>query len=137
VHDQVVRDARRRRRGVEVKHTGDGVMARFDDPVAALACAQEIQEQLAVRNTDAKDPVRVRVGIAFGPVVEERDDLFGTTVVEAVRIMDQADAGQILVSSSVRESVETESFRFGPERAVELKGFPEPIDVHELLWRDS
>lgn len=133
-HDDIVREARTKNRGAEVKHTGDGIMARFDDPAAALTCAKHIQEVLAIRNRDAEDPVHVRIGIAFGEVVEEREDLFGTTVVLAVRIMDQARAGQVLVSESVQERVTSALFDFGPARSVELKGFPEPVAVHELLW---
>ncbi len=136
LHDEIVRDARRKRHGAQVKHTGDGIMARFDDRVAALACAKDIQERLAIRNRDAEDPLHVRIGIAYGEVVEEREDLFGTTVVAAVRIMDQAGTGQILVSEAAREGVDAALFDFGPERQVELKGFPEPIAVRELIWRD-
>jgi class 3 adenylate cyclase len=110
-------------------------MVRFDEPAEALACAISIQDRLADRNESVSDdPLHVRVGIAYGDVVEEHDGLFGMTVVLAVRIMDQADAGQILVSGSVCASVE-DHYRFGPETPVELKGFPEPVAVFELLTR--
>jgi class 3 adenylate cyclase len=129
LHDRIVRDARRKHRGAQVKHTGDGTMARFDDANAAVACALDIQEQLAVRNRDASDPLRVRVGVAYGEVVEEREDL-------AVRIMDRAAADQILVSESVRENIDAERFQFGAASDVELKGFPEPVAVYEPLRRE-
>lgn len=133
-HDAIVRDARRRYRGKEVKHTGDGIMIRFDESAAAVGCATAIQERVADRNESlSDDPIHVRVGVVFGEVVEERDGLFGTTVALAVRIMDQADAGQVLVSESVCVGLGSE-FAFGPARNLVLKGFPERVAVHELHW---
>jgi class 3 adenylate cyclase len=133
-HDAIVRQERARHHGVEVKHTGDGLMLRFEDAWAAAACATAIQARLAGRNhTTPDDPLHVRIGIAFGEVVDERDDLFGTTVVLAVRITDQADAGRVFVSESVREMA-GDAFAFDALRSLELKGFPEPVGVYELLW---
>lgn len=135
IHDDIVRRARTEARGTEVKHTGDGIMCRFDSTSAAIRCAVSIQERLAERNRETSaDPIHVRIGIAFGDVVEERDDtLFGTTVVLAVRIMDHAEADQILVSGSVRES-EEDVLDFSSVRTVKLKGFPDPVSVYELRW---
>jgi class 3 adenylate cyclase/alpha-beta hydrolase superfamily lysophospholipase len=132
-HDDIVRAASRRFRGQEVKHTGDGIMVRFDEPGEAVACAASIQERLADRNESVSDdPLHVRVGIAHGDVVEEHDGLFGMTVVLAVRVMDQAEAGQILVSESVCASVENR-YNFSPATPMELKGFPDQVPVFELL----
>ncbi len=131
-HDEIVREARRRHQGTEVQHTGDGIMVRFDDVSAAVACAARIQERLVDRNESVSDdPLNVRVGVAFGDVIEEHDGLFGTTVVLAVRIMDKARSGQILVSESVCASLGGR-YDFGPAVATELKGFPDPVNVHEL-----
>lgn len=136
IHDEIVRESRRKTHGAEVKHTGDGIMCRFEDPSAAVACAADIQVALADHNRKVpEDPIEVRIGIAYGDVVDERNDqLFGTTVVLAVRIMDIAQPGQILVSGSVPESV-GDAFEFEPIGDVALKGFPEPVPVHTLVWR--
>lgn len=134
-HDVIVRQARRKHRGNEVKHTGDGIMVSFEGPGPAVACARTIQELLADYNDSiSDDPLHVRVGIAFGDVVEEHEGLFGMTVVEAVRIMDQAEGGQILVSESVHGGLQAAGFEFGPSRTVQLKGFPEPVNVLEFIW---
>lgn len=133
-HDAIVREARKRHGGREVKHTGDGIMVRFDDPADAVSCSVAIQELFLDRNESlSDDQLHVRVGVVFGDVLEERDGIFGTTVALAVRVMDQADAGEVLVSESVRKVLESEH-RFGPQRVLELKGFPQPVAVYELLW---
>src|SRR5829696_139287 len=43
-HDAIVHRALKDRRGREVKHTGDGIMASFDDANAAVQCARAIQQ---------------------------------------------------------------------------------------------
>src|SRR4030095_6362338 len=47
VHDTIVRDALSALGGREVKHTGDGIMASFVSPAAAVRCAMQIQRELA------------------------------------------------------------------------------------------
>jgi class 3 adenylate cyclase len=137
VHDDVVKDALAAHRGTAVKHTGDGVMASFESEIDAVACAVAIQEALSRRvdaNTD--DALEVRIGIAVGDVVVERGDLFGTTVVLAVRLNQRAKPGQILTSDAIRATA-VDLFEFGPARSLALKGFPERVRVHELRLAPS
>lgn len=137
VHDGLVNEALAAHRGIQVKRTGDGIMASFAEVDDAIACAIEIQETLAARHDQGTDDaLHVRIGIASGDVVEESDDLFGTTVVLAVRINDRAVAGQILVSDPVRENAE-KTFEFASSRTLGLKGFPERVRVHEVKWTDQ
>ena len=89
-------------RGREVKHTGDGIMASFDDVARALACAIAIQDGFDERNASTEGPaLRVRIGMAAGEPVDRGNDLFGSTVTLASRICDAADGGQVLVSDVV------------------------------------
>lgn len=53
-HDLIIRRALVTARGREVKHTGDGIMASFDDVSHALECAVAIQDGFDAR-TDAGD----------------------------------------------------------------------------------
>lgn len=136
VHDGLVNEALAAHSGRQVKRTGDGIMASFAEVDDAIACAIEIQETLAARHDQGTDDaLHVRIGIASGDVVEESDDLFGTTVVLAVRINDRAEAGQILVSDDVREAASDRSV-IGRSRSLALKGFPERVRVHEVKWTD-
>ncbi len=67
--------------GREVKHTGDGIMASFDDVARALACAAAIQDGFDKRNASSEGPeLLVRIGMAAGEPVDRGDDLFGSTV---------------------------------------------------------
>jgi class 3 adenylate cyclase len=133
-HDLIVRRALVASHGREVKHTGDGFMASFDDAGRALTCAIAIQDGFGERNGKAEGrPLRVRIGLAAGEPVDRGDDLFGATVNLASRICAAADAGQILVSEEVQALGLKAGYRFGDVGSRPLKGFAEPTPLYELL----
>lgn len=134
-HDQIVRDALKRNGGTEVKHTGDGLMAAFLSVTGAIQSAVEIQRQLAEAK-DAAD-LRVRIGIAAGEPVTERDDLFGAAVQLAARLSSRAEGGAILVSSAVRDLAVGKGFAFRKRGRLRLKGFEEPQQAYEVVWEES
>ena len=133
-HDLIIRRALVATRGREVKHTGDGIMASFDDVPSALDCSLAIQDAFARRTKETKEAtLRVRIGIAAGEPVDHNDDLFGSTVTLASRICAAAAAGQILTSDVVCELGRTNGFSFDPGHEWILKGFASPTRVFELL----
>lgn len=84
-------------RAAVVKRLGDGVMARFDDPIDAVAGGLRI----AARALPAPGAPRVRVGVHCGPAVELQGDFFGATVNLAARVASLANAGEVLVTAPV------------------------------------
>lgn len=133
-HDAVVRRALSDKNGREVKHTGDGIMASFDDAIAAAACAREIQQGFRAFNAASNEKLRVRIGIDVGEPVADSNDLFGTTVQMAARLCQAAEPEAILVSAAVQNLVR-DNFQASelPPRA--LKGFAEPVAIYLLEWR--
>jgi class 3 adenylate cyclase len=133
-HDSIVRAALARTGGREVKHLGDGIMAAFADPSAALEGARHIQRSLAAFNAGSNDPVHVRIGLHAGEPVAEGADLFGTAVQMAARLCDAAEAGAILASRELcdRASVAGEAISLG---SIPLKGFAEPVPVYSVGWQ--
>src|SRR5207247_7970697 len=82
--------------------------------------------------------LELRVGISSGEASHEDGDWFGTPVVEAARLESAARAGQILVSEVVRSIVGTRGgATFRPAGKRDLKGFPRPVPVIEVIWRDE
>ncbi len=132
-HDLIIRRSLVAWRGREVKHTGDGIMASFEDVANALECSLAIQDGFEARMSDgATRELRVRIGIAAGEPVDHNDDLFGSTVNLASRICDASDPGHILTSDLVHEMGTERGFSFGQGHDVELKGFG-PVRVFELV----
>jgi class 3 adenylate cyclase len=133
-HDLIIRRALVATRGREVKHTGDGIMASFDDVSKALECSLAIQAGFGQRRSQATEAdLRVRIGIAAGEPVDHNDDLFGATVTRASRICAAAEADHILTSDVVRELGGTKGFIFDAGHDQILKGFASPSRLFELL----
>jgi class 3 adenylate cyclase len=126
-HDLIVRRSLVAHHGREVKHTGDGIMASFDEVPGALGCALEIRE--------AESRARIRVGMAAGEPVDHNNDLFGPTVNLASRICNAAQAGEVLVSDVVGELGDSSGFSFAGPNELNLRGFAKPVPVFRLVER--
>jgi class 3 adenylate cyclase len=113
-------------------------MLAFPSARSAIVCSIEIMRALEVHGRSRpKDALRVRIGMHTGEAIEEDGDMVGKPVVLAARIANQANGGEILVSSLVREIVESRGdLAFGPAREVVLKGLVGEYLLHPLLWTD-
>jgi adenylate cyclase len=86
-----------------IKTTGDGFLAEFSSPIAALRCAIAIQDTLS----NDPDPLRMRIGLNLGDViVEDSGDVFGEGVNVAARLESLCDPGGILISGKIHSEVE-------------------------------
>lgn len=138
VHDTIVRDALSALGGREVKHTGDGIMASFVSPAAAVRCAMQIQRELAKHaETNPERSLKVRVGAAAGEPVEQHNDLFGCTVQLAARLCAHAQPEQILVSNAIAELCLGKGLLFEDVGEVSLKGFGSPVRAHAAAWKQA
>jgi adenylate cyclase len=121
--------------GRQVKSTGDGVLAEFDSALKATQCGIEIQRQLHERNSrTGSTPIRVRIGIHLGDVVERGSDIFGDAVNIASRIEPLAAPGGVCVSASVRDQVRnkiSDTLELLPRAA--LKGIDSPVEVYRIV----
>src|SRR5262245_66629484 len=71
-----------------IKTTGDGALAEFASPSAAVRCAVEIQESIA----SGQSSLKLRIGVNLGEVIVGADgDLFGDGINIAVRLEGAAD----------------------------------------------
>jgi class 3 adenylate cyclase len=69
-----------------------------------------------------EEPIRVRIGLHTGEAIREADKFFGKTVILAARIAAQAQGGEILVSSLVKELTHSSGdIQFGSSYEAELK----------------
>ncbi len=136
VHDTVVRAALDEHNGLEVKHTGDGIMASFASVQDALAASIAIQRGFEAHNTAEPDSsMAVRIGLSAGEPVAQSGDLFGAAVQLAARLCDDAAPATIVTSSVVADLAIGKGFAFGERQDRALKGFPESVPVCELEWR--
>jgi class 3 adenylate cyclase len=104
--------------GTTIRATGDGVLAIFDSPAAAVTTAREILDQVRALG------VEMRSGLHTGEITLEGTDIAGIGVHIASRVMDHAPDGGIAVSSTVKDLTVGSSFRYDPIGPFELKGVP-------------
>jgi class 3 adenylate cyclase/tetratricopeptide (TPR) repeat protein len=135
-HNAAVRSEVRAHGGFEVKAQGDGFMVAFSSARRALDCAIAIQRAFAAQaDEQGDDAIQVRIGMHTGEAIRERDDFFGRNVILAARIAAQADGGEVLVSSLLKELAESSGdIAFGEAREVTLKGLSGSYRVHAVDW---
>ncbi len=134
-HFRLLRAAVQASGGTEVKNLGDGIMAVFALPSAALSCAVALQQAFEVHNRGAACPLSVRVGISTGEATSENGDYFGDPVVEAARLCAWAEGGQILAAEVVGSLAGRRApCTFRSVGDLELKGLPEPLPTVEVVW---
>lgn len=137
-HNRITREALTDYAGREIKHTGDGIMASFSSTSNGVEAAIKIQRQVEAYNKANPDlPVHIKIGINAGEPIAEDDDLFGTTVQLAARIVDKAQSEQIFVSEIVRGICAGKPIKFTSRGGYEMKGFGEAINIYEVVWRQE
>jgi class 3 adenylate cyclase len=120
-HDTVVRHELDRFGGSEVNTAGDGFVATFTSPSAAIACADAIVDAVQVLG------IEVRIGIHAGEVEvrgERKQDVAGMAVHIGARVAGLARPSEVLVSSTVRDIVTGSRHRFTDGGEYALKGVP-------------
>jgi class 3 adenylate cyclase len=138
IHNWIIRDRLAAFGGYEVKSAGDGFMLVFSSGRRALQFASAVQQAFAERNRQpGNEPIHVRMGLHTGEAIREADDFFGHTVILASRIAAQADGGEVLTSSLLRQLVGNAGFSFDDGTDVELKGLSGPQRVYRLRWDEA
>jgi class 3 adenylate cyclase len=116
--------------GRVVKNLGDGSLVSFGSNSSAIAFGLEVQDKCS------DGPLQLRVGMAAGEPIQEDGDIHGTVVAQASRIGDLGEAGEVIVSDSVRQLAVGKGFDFAPRGEVSLKGFDEPERVWKVTQTD-
>ena len=125
-HDALVHAEVERFRGQKVKSTGDGVLATFDGPGRAIRCA------CAIRDTVRSLGIDVRAGLHSGEIELQDDDVAGMAVHIGARVSALAGAGEVFVSSTVKDLVAGSGIDFEDRGEHELKGVPGSWKVYAV-----
>jgi adenylate cyclase len=135
---EIMRTATELNQGTVIKTIGDEIMATFPTADSALNAASRMQHDIRTRNDLQVEgqPIAIRIGGHFGPVVLENRDIFGAAVHTANRMTSQAKAGQIMITSAMVD-------RLAPEwrsavRQIDiatLRGKANEDELFEVLWQ--
>ncbi|HEX2128259.1 MAG TPA: adenylate cyclase regulatory domain-containing protein [Solirubrobacterales bacterium] len=114
-----------------VKTIGDEVMIVSPDPVTLTEWAVGFL-------TLFQERPQPRVGLHFGRAVYRDGDYFGTEVNLTHRVVARALGGEVMVTRGVADAIGRSAYlEFDPIGRVELKGFPEPVELFVVHARAS
>jgi pimeloyl-ACP methyl ester carboxylesterase len=117
-HHAKVRAELARFRGKEIDTAGDGFLATFDGPARAIRCARAISD--TVRSLG----IQIRAGLHTGECEVMGDSIGGLAVHIGARIAGLAAAGEVMVSSTVKDLVAGSGLSFEDRGRKQLKGVP-------------
>lgn len=115
--------------GRVVKRLGDGMMAVFEDPQAALEAVQAGRDNLRELECDGYEP-KLRAGLHIGKPRRIGGDYLGVDVNIAARLAENAGPGEILVSERVLEKVDADALDVKKKRRFKVKGVPKDMQAH-------
>jgi class 3 adenylate cyclase len=125
-HNAVVRRELDRFRGRELNTAGDGFLAMFDGPARAVVCA------VSIRDAARALGLQIRFGLHTGELELVGSDIRGIAVHTGARVAAIAGAGEVLVSSTVKDLVAGSGLQFEDRGAHALKGVPGEWRLHAV-----
>ncbi len=126
-HHALIRQELERFRGHEIDNAGDGFLASFDGPARGIRCACAISE--GVRSLG----IEVRAGLHTGECERVGDKIGGIAVHIGSRVAAMADAGEVLVSNTVKDLVAGSGLSFQERGRHSLKGVPGDWNLYAVV----
>ena len=123
-HHKLVRGLLARYRGVEVDTAGDGFFATFDGPARAVRCAQ------AISTAASGLGMEIRAGVHTGECELIDGKAGGINVIIGARVASFADAGEVLVTRTVKDLVAGSGIIFEERGEHTLKGVPDRAHLY-------
>lgn len=117
-HHDIVRRTLNRYRGTEIDTAGDGFYATFDGPARAIRCARAIHTEIADLG------IAARAGVHTGECEIIDGKPGGLAVVIGSRISAAAEAGDVLVSATVKDLLAGSDIVLEERGERTLKGVP-------------
>lgn len=118
-------------RGKEVVTTGDGLLATFRAPAAGVRCAAAIRESVRTLGLE------IRVGLHAGEYTVSGAEVVGLAFHIGARVAAKARAGEVLVSSAVRDLMAQSDIRFRDRGVHRLKGVPQRWRLYRVEHQAS
>src|SRR3954469_8901474 len=113
--------------GRMVKTTGDGVIGLFDSAESAVRAA------VAIAHAITPLGVKIRSGVHTGEIEMSAGDVRGVVVLMVARMMALASAGDVIVSTTVRDVLDGTDLGFEDFGRHELKGLAGERQLYRLL----
>lgn len=122
--------------GAVIKSIGDELLCTFPDVVSALAGATAMQQQAAAVEGPGGRRLALRIGMHFGPALEERGDVFGDAVNVAARVVELARPSQVLITDSCLDKIPLLGrSRIRAIDRMSVRGRSAETTILEVMWQ--
>lgn len=123
-------------RGAVIKSIGDELLCTFPDVVSGLAAATAMQQQASSVAGPGGRALALRIGMHFGPALEERGDVFGDAVNIAARVVELARPGQVLITDACFDKVPLLGrSRIRAIDRIVVRGRSAETTILEVMWQ--
>ncbi|MCX5810636.1 MAG: hypothetical protein NTX36_14925 [Proteobacteria bacterium] len=126
--------------GKVIKLIGDSIMAYFLYPVEAFKAAIKMQQKFQMEDGkgDTAGQIHVRVGIHYGSVIVEKEDIYGDVVNVASKLTNLAQGDQVYVSHEVYDLVKDMPLvHFDLLPNWDRKNIPDGLIVYRVFWDEA
>ncbi len=108
---QLMSDQTVKHDGRVIKTVGDAIISTFPSADNAITAAKLMQEDMAEYFPGTSDvpAIYIHIGLHFGPVVVENEDIFGDAVNTTARVVDYANPRQTIVTREIIDQLPADS----------------------------
>ncbi len=131
-------NAASRFQGSVIKTIGDEILCTFPDADKAVSAGKAMHEAIDLIPINDGIPANIYVGIHFGPVIMENDDIFGDTVNLAARMVAMAKQRQIITTEQTVELLNNELMHTVKYiDKITVKGKSGETKIYEVVWEEQ
>lgn len=126
--------------GSVVKTVGDAIIATFPSADHAIEAAKSMQQAMGddFSGQGEMPPIHIHIGIHFGPVVVENEDIFGDAVNTTARVVDYANPKQIVATRALIDNLPDDSTHFTKYLTkITAKNIAGELELFEIIYEDQ
>lgn len=138
---QLLTDLTVRYGGTVIKTVGDAIISTFPTADSTIEAAKSMQQAMADDFSSPggdMPPINIHIGIHFGPVVVENEDIFGDAVNITSRVVDYANPRQIIATRAVIDNLPDDSTHFTKYiTKITAKNIAGELELFEIIYEDQ
>jgi class 3 adenylate cyclase len=123
--------------GRVIKTIGDEIMCTIPTALDGLLAARDMQRKMARDINFVRDSLAVRIGLHFGPALEENGDVYGDAVNTAARMTSLAKREQIVTTATTVAGVGNAAPETRGLGRARVSGKLLPIEIVDVVWQED
>jgi len=126
--------------GKVIKTIGDAILATFPSTDTSIKAAKSMQMAMTgnMSGNNNLPQINIHLGIHYGPVVIENEDIFGDAVNIAARVVDYANPRQIIATRAAIDNLPDNSSHFTKYiTKITAKNISGELELFEIIYEDQ